>query len=205
LFLEVAAKVDGSPDSARFCDDLEQADKGRCDRDLAGLEAASPGQDRFRNFRKRVGHSVMDQTTAVIVPLCSDFGLITGAIVSTDGPREPTYSRFKGCAYACQACQELPLDEACRHALAQPLQSGRLRLAMRCPFPEVVDKVRKATAKTGTPTEPKVALLEVEPLPPDQALSPSHPPRAKLLGVPHAPRPPVRLPWSHLSLGPRGA
>jgi hypothetical protein len=75
---------------------------------------------------------------------------------------------------------------------------------MRCPFPEVVDKVRKATAKTGTPTEPKVALREVEPLPPDQALSPSHPPRAKLLGVPHEQLPPVRLTWSHLRLGPRG-
>ena len=131
-----------------------------------------------------------------------DFGLITGKIVSTDGQLEPTYSRLKGCAYACQDCQELPLDEACCHELAQQLQSSSLRLEMRCPFPEVVDKVRKATAKTGTPPEPKVALLEVEPLPPDQALSLSHPQLAKLLGVPQDQLPPVRLTWSHLSLGP---
>ena len=30
LFLEVAAKVDGYPDYASFCRDLEQAEKGRC-------------------------------------------------------------------------------------------------------------------------------------------------------------------------------
>jgi hypothetical protein len=58
LFLEVAAKVDGYPDYASFCDDLEQADKGRCYRDLAGLDEAIPGQDSFNHFRKCVGHSV---------------------------------------------------------------------------------------------------------------------------------------------------
>jgi hypothetical protein len=42
LFLEVAAKVDGYPDYASFCDDLEQPDKGRCYRDLAGLDEAIP-------------------------------------------------------------------------------------------------------------------------------------------------------------------
>ena len=204
LFLEGAAKVDGYPDYASFCDDLEQAAKGRCYRALAGLAAAIPGQASFSNFRKRVGHSVIDQTTAVIVQLFIDFGLIKGEIVSTDGQLEPTYSRFKGCAYACQDCQALPLDEACRHELAQQLQSGSRRLEMRCPFPEVVDKVRKATAKTGTPTEPKVALLEVAPLPPEQTLPPSPPQRAKLLGVPQDQLPPVRLTWSPLSLGPSG-
>jgi hypothetical protein len=204
LFLEVAAKVDGYSDYASFCTDLEQADKGRCYRDLAGLDAAIPGQDSFSNFRKRVGHSVIDQTTAIMVQLFSDFGLIKGEVLSTDGQLEPTHSRFKGCAYACQDCQGLPIDEASRHDLAQQLQSGSMRLEMRCPFPEVVDKVRKATAKTGTPKDPKVALLEVEALPPDQAASKSPPKLAELLGVPQDQLPPVRLKWCHLSLAPSG-
>jgi len=204
LFLEVAAKVDGYPDYASFCDDLEQADKGRRYRDLAGLDEAIPGQDSFSNFRKRVGHSVVDQTTAIMVQLFIDFGLIKGEIVSTDGQLEPTHSRFKGCAYACQGCQGLPIDEARRHDLAQQLQSGSMHLEMLCPFPEVVDKVRQATAKTGTPKEPKVALLEVEPLPPDQASSKSHQKLAELLGVPQDQLPPVRLKWCHLSLSPSG-
>ena len=204
LFLEVAAKVDRYPDYASFCEDLEQADKGRCYRELAGLDKAIPGQDSFSNFRKRVGHSIIDQTTAIMVQLFIDFDLIKGQVVSTDGQLEPTHSRFKGCAYACQGCQELSIDEASRHDLAQHLQSGSMRLEMMCPFPEVVDKVREATAKKGAPKDPKVTLLEVEPLPPEQAASKSHPKLAELLGVPQDQLPPVRLKWSHLSLGPSG-
>ena len=204
LFLEVAAKVDGYPDYASFCDDLEQADKGRRYRELAGLDEAIPGQDSFSNFRKRVGHSVVDQTIAIMVQLFIDFGLIKGEIVSTDGQLEPTHSRFKGCAYACEGCQKFPLDEAQRHDLAHQLQSGSLRLEIICPFPEVVDKVRQVTAKTGTPKDPQVALLAVEPLPPDQPAAQSHPKLAELLGVPKDQLPPVRLTWCHLSLSPSG-
>jgi len=204
LFLEVAAKVDGYPDYASFCRDLEQADKGRCYCDLAGLHEAIPGQDSFSHFRKRVGHSVVDHTTAVMVQLFIDFGLIKGEIVSTDGQLEPSHARFKGCAYACQGCQELPLNKAQRHDLAQQLQSGSTRLEIICPFPEVVDKVRQATAKTGTPQEPKVAVLAVEPLPPAQTSSTSHQKLAELLGVPKDQLPPARLKWCHLSLSPTG-
>ena len=204
MFLEVTAKVDGYPDYASFCRDLEQADKGRCYRDLAGLDEAIPGQDSFSHFRKRVGHSVVDHTTAVMVQLCIDFGLIKGEIVSTDGQLEPSHARFKGCAYACQGCQELPLNKAQRHDLAQQLQSGSTRLEIIWPFPEVVDKVRQATAETGTPQEPKVAVLAVEPLPPAQTSSMSHQKLAELLGVPKDQLPPVRLKWCHLSLSPTG-
>jgi hypothetical protein len=151
-----------------------------------------------------VGHAVVKQTTAVMVQLFIEFGRIKGEIVSTDGQLEPTHARFKGCAYACQGCQDLSIDEASRHDLAQQLQSGSLRLELMCPFPEVVDKVRQATAKTGTPKDPKVALLEVEVLPPDQASSKSHPQLADLLGVPKDQLPPVRLKWCHLSLSPSG-
>ena len=204
LFLEVAAKVDGYPDYASFCRDLEQAEKGRCYRDLAGLDEAIPAQDSFSNFRKRVGHSVVDQTMDIMVQLFIDLGLIKGEVVSTDGQLEPTHSRFKGCAYACEGCEGFAIDEAQRHDLAQQLQSGSLRLEIICPFPEGVDKVREATAKKGAPKDPKVALLEVEPLPPEQLSSKLHHKLAERLGVPQDQLPPVRLKWSHLSLGPSG-
>jgi hypothetical protein len=204
VFLEVAAQVDGSCDSASFCRDLEQADKGRRYRDLAGLDQAIPGQESFTNFRKRVGHAVVDHTTAIMGQLFIEFGLIKGEVLSTDGQLEPPHARCKGCAYACQDCQELPIDEASRQELAEHLQNGSQRLEMICPFPEVVDKVRKATAKTGTAKDPKVALLAVEALPPDQTSSTSHPKLAQLLDVPQDQLPPVRLKWSHLSLSPSG-
>jgi hypothetical protein len=89
LSLEVAATVDRDTDDASFCDDRHQADKGRRDRDLAGLDKAIPGQDDLGHFRTRLGHSVIDQTMAIMVQLCTDCGLITGEVLSTDGPREP--------------------------------------------------------------------------------------------------------------------
>jgi hypothetical protein len=199
LFLETAAKVDGYPDYASFCRDLQQSEKGRSYRDLAGLDEGIPGEDSFSNFRKRVGHTVVKQTTDIMAQLFIDFGLLKGDIVSTDGQLEPTHSRFKGCAYACQGCKAIPIDEAQRHDLAQQLQSGSLRLEMTCPFPEVVDKVRQATAKTGAPKDPKVALLEVQELPSDQMSSSSHATLAKLLDMPNDQLPPVRLKWCHLS------
>jgi hypothetical protein len=72
LFLETATKVDGYPDYASFCRDLEQAEKGCCYRDLAGPDEAIPGEDSFSHFRKRVGHAVVDQTMDIMVQLFID-------------------------------------------------------------------------------------------------------------------------------------
>ena len=81
----------------------------------------------------------MEQTTAIMVQLFIDFGLIQGDIVSTDGQLEPTHSRFKGCAYACEGCKAIPIDETQRHDLAQQLQNGSLRL-------EIIKKRRETPA-----------------------------------------------------------
>jgi hypothetical protein len=42
---------------------------------------------------------------AVAVDFLSRFGLIQGELLSTDGQLEPSYSRYKGCTYACKDCQ----------------------------------------------------------------------------------------------------
>jgi hypothetical protein len=83
--LEVAAHVDQYGDYARFCDDLQQAEKGRRYRALAGLHDAIPGEDDLCHFRYRVGDDVIHQTLAGVVELLRTFGLITGELLSTDG------------------------------------------------------------------------------------------------------------------------
>lgn len=55
FFLELACRVEGDPDSARFCADRRQQDKGRRSRELAGLHEAIPGEDDLSHFRRRVG------------------------------------------------------------------------------------------------------------------------------------------------------
>ena len=204
FFLEVASRVDGYPDSASCCADLRQQDKGRRYRELAGLHEAIPGEDDLCNFRRRVDASAIEAALAVFVGLFRDFGLITGELLSTDGQLEPSYARFKGCAYFCQACRQLPVDEASRDELARQLQAGAKRLEIRCPFPDVVQKVRHATTKQGRPREPQVALLEIEYVPADSAKTTGSQQLAQWLCRLPDQLPPLHMKWSQLTQGPQG-
>jgi hypothetical protein len=204
VLLERAAKVDRYPDDASFCANLRQADTGRRYRLIAGLPDHVPGEEDLSNFRSRIGAEAIEATLAVVVELFRTFGLITGERLSTDGQLEPSSSRSKGCASACRNCQALPLDAAARQALGEPLQSGARRLQLSCPFPDVVEKVRQATGKRGTPTDPTVALLELEHVPKDQASHQDRQQVAALRGLPHDQLPELRLTWCRLRQGPQG-
>ena len=204
IMLEVATKVDQYVDYAQFCRDLHDSDKGRRYRQLAGLHDAVPGEDDLCHFRYRISDAVIDQITAVAVDFLYHFGLIKGEILSTEGQLEPSYARYKGCPYACQACQAFTLSEADRQALGQQLQNGAKRLELTCPFPEVVEKVREATTKKGRPKDPKVALLEIETVSEDKASSAQRQHVATLLGLPQDEIPPVHIKWCHLSQASNG-
>ena len=204
VVLEVAAKVDQYVDYARFCDDLHQPDKGRRYRELAGLRDAIPGEDDLCHFRYRVGAEAIEKTMAAVVELFRSFGLITGELLSTDGQLEPSYSRYKGCTYACEGCRSFRIDEAGQQELRHQFHSGAKRLQLTCPFPDVVDKVRQATAKKGPPRDPKVALIDIEDVADRPAPSSDRQQVAMLLGLPEDEVPAVRLTWCHLSQGPQG-
>ena len=204
IILEVATKVDQYDDYAQLCRDLHDRDKGHRYRQLAGLHNHVPGEDDLCNFRYRIGDAVIDQITAVAVDFLYHFGLIKGELLSTDGQLEPSYSHYKGCTYACQDCQAFTLSEADRHALGEQLQNGAKRLQLTCPFPEVVEKVREATAKKGAPKDPQVALLEIESVPEDKASAPQRQHVVKLLGLTRAEVPPLRIKWCYLSQSANG-
>jgi len=204
VVVEVAAKVDQYVDYAPFCGDLHQTDKGRRYREWAGLHAHVPGQDDFCHFRSRVGDEVVHKTLAVMVELLRTFGLIKGELLATDGQLEPTYARYKGCTYACEGCQQFPVDEAGQQELRDQLHSGTKRLQLIWPFPEVVDRGRAATAKQGHPRDPTVILIEIENVPDGAASSSERRQVATLLGLPEDQVPPVRLTGCHVSRGPQG-
>jgi hypothetical protein len=124
--------------------------------------------------------------------------------LSTDGQLEPSYSRYKGCTYACQGCQQIRLDAADQQELARQLHSGAQRLQLTCPFPEVVAKVRRATGKQGQPIDPKVALLEIDDVAKEQASHQDRQQVAKLLGLPEDQVPELRLTWCRLRREPQG-
>jgi hypothetical protein len=204
LVLEMATKVDQYVDYAQFCRDLHDRDKGRRYRQLAGRHEHVPGEDDLCHFRYRISDTVIDQITAVAVDLLSQFSLIPGDLLSTDGQLEPAYSRDKGCTYACKDCQAFVLSEADRQALGEQLQSGAKRLQITCPFPEVVERVRQGTAKKGAVKDPLVTLLEIETVSENSACDPQRQDVAKLLGLALDEVPSLRLKWCHLSQGEDG-
>ncbi len=152
----------------------------------------------------QVHTEAIETTMGQLVGFFRDFGLIRGDIIATDGRLEPSYARFKGCAYACKDCREFPVDDANRQALGRQLPSGAKRLKLTCPFPDVVDKVLQATAKKGTPKEPEVALLEIEYAPQTPASLRQRRQVAALLGVPEQDVPTLHVKWSHLEQSPQG-
>ena len=101
IVLEVVAKVDQYIDDAQFCRDLHQSDKGRRYRQLAGLHDPVPGEDDLCHFRYRVGEEIIHQIMAGAVDFLYHFGLIKGELLSPDGQLEASYSRYKGCTFAC--------------------------------------------------------------------------------------------------------
>ena len=119
IVLEVAAKVDQYVDDAQCCRDLHQSDKGRRYRQLAGLHDPVPGEDDLCHFRYRVGEEIIHQIMAGAVDFLYHFGLIKGELLSTDGQLEASYSRYKGCTYACKDCQAFALSEADRQVLGE--------------------------------------------------------------------------------------
>jgi hypothetical protein len=68
----------------------------------------------------------------------------------------------------------------------------------------VVEKVREATAKQGTPKAPKVTLLEIETVPEDKASTAQCQHVATLLGLPQDEVPPLHIKWCHLSQASNG-
>ena len=96
------------------------------------------------------------------------------------------------------------LPKTGRQALREQCQSGAKRLQLTCPFPDVVAKVREATAKQGHPTDPKVSLLEIEEVPDATASHADRQQVATLLGLPEDEVPPVHLTWCHVRQGPEG-
>ena len=204
VVLEVAAKVEQYVDDARFCDDRHQVDKGPSSRALAGLHDAIPGEDALGHVRSRLGAEAIDTTMAAVVDLLSPFGLLKGARLSTDGQLEASYARSKGGPYACEAWRSFRVDEVGQQERRRQWQRGAKRLQLPCPCPDVVAKVRQATAKQGQPKAPKVALLEREDVPDEHASSPDRQQIAPLLGRSEDEVPAVRLTWCHVKPGPQG-
>ena len=204
FFLELAVKLDGYSSYSSFCEDLRQQDNGRRYRELAGIKSSIPGEDDLHNFRDRVGSEPIDSTIAIFVGFLRQIDLINGEVLCTDGQLEPSNSRYRGCAHFCARCLHFPVGADQKKEMSQQILSGAKRIQITCPFPETVEKVRKATEKKGNALEPKVALLEVKLLPSDDLHRSDTLKVAKLLDMDEPELPALRIKWSRLAKDDQG-
>ncbi len=149
-------------------------------------------------FRTRVGSQSIDSITHVFVSfLTNRFVLIDADALSTDGQLEPSFSRYRGCAFFCARCRRFLLDKSQLQQLHEQIDSGACRLQITCPFPDAVEKIRKAMNKKDF--QPKVSLLELDYLPAGDRGRIDTAKVAELLGVDEHGLAPVRIRWSRLS------
>jgi hypothetical protein len=199
FFLILACCLDGYGDYADFCRILLQDKKGESYRMIAGIEDSVLGDDDLCNFKKRVGADTINSVMDMFVDFFRDFGLITPELVTADGQLEPSNSRYKGCAHFCDECREISITDEHLQILKSQLLSGKKTLEITCPFPDVVEKVKKATKKNGKMTEPKVRLLGVEYLDPKEHKKIAPEESVMILGFDRHDFPRVQVKWCHVT------
>lgn len=159
--LELCKVLDTFPNYAKFCEILHQPKDGESYRALAGLRKAIPDEVDLHNFRSHIGEKTIQELIRVFVQFFTKFGLIDGNILVTDGQLQPTFSRYKGCAFACSSCHRLPLPSL-KEILLPQIQAGKKELKMLCPFEKVQQKVKELTEKKGKkPKEVSLTVLEI--------------------------------------------
>lgn len=204
FFLILAGSLDGYGDDARFCRDLVQGKRGDSYRMLAGIDGSVPGGDDLCNFRKRVDVDTINSVMDMFVNFFMEFGLVTPELVTADGQLEPSNSRYKGCAHFCNECRSFSITDEHLRILKSQLLSEKKILEITCPYPKVVEKVKKATQKKGKLTEPKVKLLGVEYLAPEEHKKVDPDESVMILGFDRNEFPRVRVKWCHVTQGASG-
>ena len=191
------ARLDRLPRAMpRFCADLRQQDKGRRYRELAGLHAAIPGEDDLSHFRRRVGRRGHRGRFGRLCRPLPGLWPDHGRTPRHGWPAGALLLPLQGLCLLQSGLPAAPVGRG-QSARALPTTGKRTKRRIRCPFPEVVQKVRQATTKQGKPREPKWPSWRSTMDP--QTASRRRPSALELLSLPTDQLPPLRIQWSHLT------
>jgi len=95
-----------------FVSCLHDKDRGRCYRTYAGIsDNRIPCEADFSNFKKQIRPKKFDEIFHILVEIVKRVGLITGKILSYDGTLFPSFANYRGCNYACEECESIPLKD----------------------------------------------------------------------------------------------
>lgn len=154
FLLELFRYLEKFPDLKTFLSTVRDQEKGKHYRLYAGISATHvPCEADFTHLKDRLGEALYIEISQVLVEIVRLLGLLSFAILSTDGTLFPSYSHYKGCTYFCDQCQSIEfkglIDTVQRRILyklqdPQRITLGReIKIRVDCPstrFPENVQK-----------------------------------------------------------------
>ena len=154
FLLELFRYLEKFPDLKTFLSVVRDEEKGKHYRLYAGISPSHvPCEADFTHLKDRLGEKLYIEISQVLVEIVRLLGLLSFAILSTDGTLFPSYSRYKGCTYFCKECQSIEfkgLIENVRRRILYKLQDpkrlalGReIKVRVDCPstrFPEDIQK-----------------------------------------------------------------
>ena len=149
LLLDLFRYIDGYQNMAKFLELLRDSDRGRVYRTHAGILDNIPCEATFSVFRARLGENLYNEIFHVLVDIFHQLEMITFSILAHDGTLYPTWARYKGCAYFCDQCDCISVDNVIDKVknrilyrldnLSQNNLGSEIRVYTQCPsdrFPE---------------------------------------------------------------------
>jgi len=160
FLLELFRYLEKFPDLKTFLSVVRDEEKGKHYRLYAGISSSHiPCEADFTHLKDRLGEGLYIEISQVLVEIVRFLGLLSFAILSTDGTLFPSYSHYKGCTYFCEECHSIEfkglIDNVRRRILYKLQDPKRLALGREI-------KVRVDCPSTRFPEEipkPKVELL----------------------------------------------
>jgi len=154
FLLELFRYLEKFPDLKTFLSTVRDEEKGKHYRLYAGISSSHiPCEADFTHLKDRLGEGLYIEISQVLVEIVRFLGLLSFAILSTDGTLFPSYSRYKGCTYFCEECHSIEfkgLIENVRRRILYKLQEpqrvalGReIKVRVDCPstrFPQEIPK-----------------------------------------------------------------
>jgi len=162
FLLELFRYLEKFSDLKAFLSVVRDEEKGKPYRLYAGISLAHlPCEADFTHLKDRLGEALYTEISQVLVEIVHLLGLLSFAILSTDGTLFPSYSHYKGCTYFCEQCASIEfkgLIENVRKRILYKLQEPK-RLALGREIKVRVD-CPSARFPEATP-KPKVELLSL--------------------------------------------
>ena len=160
FLLELFRYLEKFPDLKTFLSVVRDEEKGKHYRIYAGISPFHiPCEADFTHIKDRLGEFLYTEISQVLVEIVRLLGLLSLAILSTDGTLFPSYSHYKGCTYFCEECNSIEfkglIDNVRRRILYKLQEHKRLALGREI-------KVRVDCPSTRFPEEipkPKVELM----------------------------------------------